>query len=187
MPVPERVAPAEALPEDAVKVRFPLAAPLDCGWNVIVTGTLCPGDRVSGRLTPLTENSELVRLPAVTVTFAPDADKLIFLVAVAPTVTFPKLSELGESASWPVLVLVPVPDSAIEIWLPLLATIAIAPAALPALVGRYTTENVMLCPPASVKGAVNPEILKGFAELLLDSEIWLMPIDARAVLLIETD
>jgi hypothetical protein len=101
-----------------------------------VTGTLWPAASVRGRLIPLTVNSELVRLPAVTVIFAPEADRVRFLVAVAPTVTFPKFTEPGERASWPVLVLVPTPDSEIEIRLPLSATIEIAPAELLVVVGR---------------------------------------------------
>jgi hypothetical protein len=119
VPVPVRVAPAETellLPvEDDVKVRFPLAVPLDCGWKVTLTDTLCPAAKVSGRLIPFTVNSELVRLPDVTVKLLPDAESERVLVAVEPTVTFPKPNELGETLSCPEVLPVAFPEAEIEI------------------------------------------------------------------------
>jgi hypothetical protein len=101
--LPERLAPAETLlevpPEFVVNVRFPLAPPLDWGWKVTVSGTLCPAASVSGKLMPLTANSELVRVPDVTVMLVPEAVNVSPLLEVEPTVTFPKLSELGDRAS----------------------------------------------------------------------------------------
>ena len=140
IPVPVRFAPAERLPlaelEPEANVRFALAEPLDCGWNVTLTGMLCPGARVRGRLIPLTVYSELVRLPEVTVTLLPEAVRERFLVAVEPTITLPKFSEPGDNESCAELVPVAAPNSAIESWLPLLPTTAINPDAFPEVVGR---------------------------------------------------
>ena len=87
------------------------AVPDVCGAKTTVIGTLCPAAMVSGKATPLTENSGLLTLAEDTVTLAPVALSVPACDALLPTATLPKLSELGETVSWPCEV--PVPLSAI--------------------------------------------------------------------------
>jgi hypothetical protein len=59
------------------KDRAALALPEVCGANVRVNGTLCPAAMVSGKETPVSENSALLRLADETVTLAPPALRLL--------------------------------------------------------------------------------------------------------------
>jgi len=92
------------------KLSVALAAPVLCGLNVTVNGTLWPAGIVAGKVRPLRLNAELFVPADVTVTLAPDAVKLPDAVPLVPTTTLPSASVLGETASCPG-VDVPVPES----------------------------------------------------------------------------
>lgn len=129
------------------------------GVNVTVKLALCPAGIVIGNVRPLTVNSELLRSTDDTVTFVPLASKLPPSWECDPTVTLPKLSEVGVTESW--LFAVPVPvrgisrleSEAFEIR-------EMVPLALPAVVGAKAAEKVKLCPEAITRGIVRPLILK---------------------------
>ncbi len=97
-PVPDKdeVGLFEAL---LTKLNVPEAVPESCGAKVRVSGTLCPAARVSGNVTPLSRNSELLTAPEVIVTLAPLALSEPDWVDVLPTVTVPKLAEVGVSVN----------------------------------------------------------------------------------------
>lgn len=86
---------------EALLVKDPLAeaVPLDCGVKATVNDALCPAARVSGRESPLTLNSEVVMLAAVTVMLELLAVSVAGRLFVCPTVTVPKLSDAGLTAS----------------------------------------------------------------------------------------
>jgi hypothetical protein len=74
-PVPVKVSTAEF---EALLVNEPIAEALPdvCGVNISVNGTLCPAAIVSGKVIPLSENSELVTVAADTLTLDPLALKV---------------------------------------------------------------------------------------------------------------
>ena len=69
-PASDSVAILEAL---LVRVSVAVAAPEFCGAKATVIGTLCPAAMVSGNLTLLSANCELLTLAEETVTLAPVA------------------------------------------------------------------------------------------------------------------
>jgi hypothetical protein len=77
-----------------------------------VNGTLCPAAIVTGSEIPLSANCELLLDAELTVTLAPDAVSWPLALALDPTVTLPKLSVLGVSASCPAAVPVPLNGTA---------------------------------------------------------------------------
>lgn len=91
------------------KVRLADAVPVVVGAKVTVKGTLWPEDRVTGRESPLTVNSELFEEVEERVTVPPLAVTAPLCVCVLPMVTLPKLSEPGLTEIVPTVVL-PVPE-----------------------------------------------------------------------------
>lgn len=81
------------------KVSVPLAAPLDFGWKLTVKETLLPSSITAGSDKPLNANTELLLLAEVTVTFPPAAVSVPVAVPVLPTVTLPKLNEVGPTVN----------------------------------------------------------------------------------------
>jgi len=77
--------------------------------NVSVNEAVWPAASVKGNFSPLTPNSELVKLSDETVTGAPLADSIPVRFLVAPTTTLPKFIVAGETINWPEPV--PSPDS----------------------------------------------------------------------------
>ncbi len=71
VPVPESAMLRFELLAVDVMVSVPLAEPVAVGANVTVNVTLCFGESVTGRLSPLTEKLELLRLACEMVTVAP--------------------------------------------------------------------------------------------------------------------
>jgi hypothetical protein len=84
-----------------VKLSFAFAVPVADGLNFTVKGMLLPAAMVVGRVRPLTVNTALSVLAAVTVTLAPDALKLPDAVPLLPTVMLPRLSVVGFTLSCP--------------------------------------------------------------------------------------
>lgn len=152
---------------DALLANDPLAAavPLDCGVKTTVNDALCPAARVSGRESPLTLNSEVVMLAAVTVMLEPVAVIVAGRLLVCPTVTVPKFSEAGLSASWPGTVAVPASEI-VTVESDASETTEIDPVMLPPAVGLNTAPKVKLCPGLKVRGRLNPLVRKAEPETL---------------------
>ena len=87
---------------------FADAAPDACGENVIVREAVPPAASVSGRETPLTENSELLTLAEETLTGAVPAESVAFCDWLVPTVTLPKFIAEGVMDNDPSAVALPV-------------------------------------------------------------------------------
>ena len=140
-PFPCKDACAELIPVE--NERLALAVPLLFGAKVTLKAADWPAASVLGSVIPDTANSLLLTDSDLIVTLAPLAVRLAAIVFFAPTVTLPKLSALGETASAPELV--PIPDSATD-KLELLAfdTTVIAPVADLAAVGLNDVWNVTL-------------------------------------------
>ena len=111
VPVPERGMVSVGFEALDVTVIAPVAVPVEAGANWTVKAVLWPAPRVNEELMPLSVNPVPLTLTFETATLVPPVfvivpDKVWF----EPTVTLPKLSELGLELSCPG-VAVPVPDS----------------------------------------------------------------------------
>ena len=165
MPVPETDCVVGELVALLTKVIVPEAAPLDCGEKVTVNCVLWPALIVTGNEIPLRTNSALLEEPEVTVTLDPLAFRVPVRFELSPTVTLPKLREVGETLS--VAGLVPVPDSGIDkLGLGAFDVIARDPQAEPLVVGAKVTVKLTLCPAVSVCGTVSPVELKPVPEIV---------------------
>jgi hypothetical protein len=80
-----------------VNERLPLELPVTEGRNSTENVVLCPADSVSGKVRPLIEYPLPVAAAAETVTEPPEAVSVSVKLAVLATVTFPKLSDVGET------------------------------------------------------------------------------------------
>jgi hypothetical protein len=110
---PEPLTVSEAEFELLKKEMFAEALPAVVGAKVMENGTLCPDAMVTGNASPARVKAELLELADETVTLPPDAVMLPFCVWGLPTVTVPKLSDPGVTASVP-LELVPLPARATD-------------------------------------------------------------------------
>ena len=99
MPLPVKDCGTDELDALLVNDALAAAAPLDCGVKLTVNDTVLPAARVTGKEMPLTVNSDVLILAPVTVMLEPlalsDADRLL----LCPTVTLPKFSVAGLTAS----------------------------------------------------------------------------------------
>jgi hypothetical protein len=138
-----------------VKVIVEEAAPLACGVNVNVNGTVCPAAIVKGSESPETTNSGLFETTDDTVTLAPLATSDPAWACGVPTVTLPKLGVAGLAANCPGAV--PVPESVtLRLDTDPSAVNARLPVTAPAAVGVSVTLNVRVCPAFSVVGTLKP-------------------------------
>lgn len=128
-------------------------APADCGVKVTFTSAFCPGFRVAGRLSPLTEKpapdadtAEIVSAPVPVFVKSTDCEEL------EPTATLPKLRLAGLTASCGCGV-APVPSREItrdgSDAVLVTVTLPLSAAAAP---GVKITESEADCPPAKVTG-----------------------------------
>jgi hypothetical protein len=111
----------------------------------------------------------LVRLADETVTAAPLAIKLPLSAKCDPTVTFPKLSVVGDTANWPAAVPVPerlMPRGVFEAF----DTTERLPLAAPTLAGANLVVKVTLWPAVRVSGSVSP-LVENTAPVKLACEI----------------
>src|ERR1700728_2024613 len=139
-----------------VTVSVALAAPVVCGLKVIVNGRLWPAAMVTGRDSPPRENTELLVVAAVTVTFAPVAVKLPDADPLVPSTTLPRGSVLGETPSCPTTV-VPLPErETVSVGSEASEVMVTLPLSLAAEEGANSTSNVVLWPAAKVTGAEMP-------------------------------
>jgi len=126
------------------------------GVNVTVKGMLWPAAMVTGSVSPLTVNTELLELALVIVTLAPVTLNVPEAVPLNPTTTLPRAREDGETVSWPVAA-TPVPDRAIvSVGLEAFEVTVTVPVAAAAVVGANVTLKLALWPAAKVTGAVIP-------------------------------
>ncbi len=100
MPVPVSETTTGEFREFA-KLNVPEATPLCCGANVTVNGAVWPACSVTGNAIPLSENSELLIVAAVTVTLPPVATSEALSWLLLPTFTVPKLKLDGDTESIP--------------------------------------------------------------------------------------
>jgi hypothetical protein len=154
-PVIDSVEEFEAL---LVKESVPEAVPEAWGAKATVMGTLCPAAMVSGKVTPLRENSALFTLAEDTVTLAPVALSVPGWDVLVPTVTLPKLTDAGETPNWPCAV--PVPVCGIEsVGFDAFELTVILPVALLAVCGAKVVLKVRLWFGVSVVGRLSPLML----------------------------
>ncbi len=108
---------------------------------------------MNGRVSPLIVNSGLPVASDDTVTLAPFAVRVPVRLLLLPTLTFPKLRVVGETANVPTAVAVPLSGTLTFAAFDITVTL---PLAAPLAVGANVTGKVMLCPAVSVKGSVRP-------------------------------
>jgi hypothetical protein len=158
-----------------VTVSVALADPTAVGLNVIVKGTLCPSGMVTGRVSPLILNAELLILAAVTVTLAPLAVRFPLAVPLAPSTTLPTAIVEGETLSCPAAAVpIPVNETDIVEFEAFEETVTV-PLALPEAAGENMTLNGALCPAASVKGTVIPLRVKPVPLIPISETVTLEP------------
>jgi len=142
-----------------VNVTCPVKLPEDCGVKVTVKGILVPAGMVTGKLIPLKEKPEPLRLAPEITTLAPVALNDAFWLLLLPTVTVPKLrvEEFTPSCPEPAIPVAvrfttsawAVPAIVIDNW----------PLALFAALGRKLTVTAALCPGSSENGTAGAETL----------------------------
>jgi len=170
VPVPLNASDAEELLALLLNDSLPDALPVLVGAKVTLIDADCPEAIFNGNDAPETENSELLLDTDETVTAPPVAFSASVSVLLLSTVTFPKLSVLGDKLSVVLVVaLSPVPliDSAAGELLALLENDSL-PDALAALVGLKVTLIDADCPEAIFKGNDAPDTAN--SELLLEME-----------------
>ena len=139
-----------------VNVSVPLAAPVASGVKVTVNEALCPAGMVTGSDKPLTLNTPLLELTAVTVTFEPLAVRVPDPLPLSPTATLPKGKVVGATVSCPAAP-VPVPDrGTTKTGSDALEVMVTSPVTAPAEGGVNDTLKVTLCPEVSVTGVEIP-------------------------------
>ena len=148
-----------------VNVSVAVAVPVVEGLKVTVNGVDWPAKIVMGSEIPLTTNAVLFVLAPVTVTLAPVAFKVPDAVPLVPTTTSPTAIVLGETPSWPAVV-VPVPDRAtVSVGFEAFDVSVRVPVALQAAVGVNVSLLVAFVPGPSVSGAVIPLRVNALPEI----------------------
>ena len=120
---------------------------------MIVNGTLWPAGILSGKVKPLSTNSELFEVAEDTVTLEPLALSIAVWLWLVPTTTLPKVIDPGATVSWPGLVPAADSDTPTFAFEALDDSVSV-PLAVPDYFGANETESVRLCPAASVCGNV---------------------------------
>jgi len=160
-PVPERGIVRVAFAASEVTVTEPLALPVELGANLTVKFALCPAPSVKDELMPLSANPVPPIATFETETVVPP----VFVIVperdwLEPTVTLPKLSDVGLALSCPG-VAVPVPDRAsVRDGSEASDVIVTFPPAVPDEVGANLTLTVAVAPAANVRGVVIPLTVK---------------------------
>ena len=137
----------------------PLALPADCGVNTALKGTLAPGLRTKGTLSPLMLNPVPVAAACEMVTLDPPVFVSEFAkVRLLPTWALPKARLAGLEVMWPA------EEEAAAMPVPVRGMASAGPEAnrLPPVVpvdcGANTTFNLTLCPTPRVTGNEGPLI-----------------------------
>lgn len=159
-PLPVRAIELVVVEALLVNATLPVALPEVVGANFTWKVALCPAASVAGSVRPLMVNPVPLTVACEMVTLAVLAVTVMFCVLLLPTVTLPKLSEVGLAVRVPAG-LTPLPLRAIEdVEVEALLTSERLPEAVPAVVGANFTWKVVLCPAAIVAGSVRPLMLK---------------------------
>lgn len=138
---------------------LPLALPADVGANLALNVVLSPAPKVSGAVIPvaLKPVPETVTAEIVTVPVPPFVSVMVCELLV-PAATLPNAVLVGAAAS---CACVPAPLNMIVVGeFGALLTIEMLPLALPAATGVNLALNVVLSPPPSVSGVLNPLMLR---------------------------
>jgi hypothetical protein len=138
---------------------LPLALPADVGANLALSVLLSPAPKVSGVEIPvvLKPVPETVTAEIVTVPVPPFVSVMVCELLV-PVATLPNAVLVGVAAS---CACVPAPLNVIVVGeFGALLTIEMLPLALPAATGVNLALNVVLSPPPSVTGVLNPLMLR---------------------------
>lgn len=146
-----------------VTVTAPLTLPVAPGANFTVKLVLCPAVRVNEELMPLSENPDPLMATFETETLVPP----VFVIVperdwLEPTVTLPKLREVGLALSCPG-VAAPVPETEIvSEGFDASEVMVTVPLADPVELGENVTFALAVAPAARIKGVaipptVNPE------------------------------
>ena len=134
--------------------------PAAVGANFTVNEALWPAAKVAGRVGPETVRPLPVTVALEMATLAVAAVTVTVCEALLPTLTDPKLREVGLAFNCPTgFTPVPVRETASGEFEALLATDSV-PVVLPAAVGANFTVNVALWPAARVAGRVGPETVR---------------------------
>ena len=136
-------------------MRVAEADPLAVGSKATFRCVLCPALSVSGKLAPEIENWGLELDAEFTVTVPPVAVTVIGRLVVVPRFTLPKLNDVGETVSWPTVVVAPVPVTGMLRFGPVTKTL---PLNTPVFFGVNVTFNVTLCPVFKTTGKLAPVI-----------------------------
>jgi hypothetical protein len=155
-PVPDNGMARVGLEAFEVIVMLPLTVPADPGANVTVKVALWPAVSVAGvvmplrvKPAPLVATWEIVTLEPPVLVIVSDKDCLL------PTVTLPKLRLVGFEPSAPAAT--PAPDNGtLRVGVGAFEVIVTLPLAFAADCGANVTLKLVLCPAASVIGAVIP-------------------------------
>ena len=186
-PVPVRLVEEGLFEALLVKVAVAEAEPAAVGVNVTVKFTLLPDAIVTGRVNPVTVNSEPLVPPTltpVTCTLPPEAVSVPVLVMFEPTVALPTAIGFGLTASVGCAAATPVPVRLVEegLFEALLVKVAVAEAE-PAAVGVNLTVKFTLLPEAIVTGNERPVIVNSepFVPPILTPVTCTLPPEAVSV------
>lgn len=110
-PAPERDTFRAGLDAVDVMARVPVELPAEVGENVVLKLTLCPGPKVTGKLTALVLNEEVAPTAEIVTLAPPELVRVSTRVWEPPTVVLPNERLVALGVSWPTLAPTPVPDS----------------------------------------------------------------------------
>jgi hypothetical protein len=138
-------------------VTLPVKAPLVVGANAMIADEACPAGSVSGRLRLLIANPAPLNVAWVIVRSVPPLfERLMLLVLLEPTLTFPKATGEGVGESFPTET--PFPDADMEaigcseVWSVKASVVDGAPGSA----GWNWTLNETLCPAGNTVGSARP-------------------------------
>ena len=165
MPLPVTVSVCVEFEALLLKEMVPEAVPLICGVKVTLNGTVWPAFKVSGKVIPLTTNSELLEVAEEMLTLEPLAlSEAGWGLELVPTTTLPKLRAVGDSVNWPGVVLLP-ESGMLKFGFEAFESSESVPLAVPLTVGANATLKVTLCPADKLCGRFNPLRLKPAPEV----------------------
>ena len=95
-----------------VTATVPIELPAACAVKVTEKGFRCPGDRVSGKVSPLILKPRPVMVACLMVTLVPpELTNATDCVMLAPILALPRARTAGEALRWPLTI--PMPETGI--------------------------------------------------------------------------
>ncbi len=136
-PDPDKATDADVA--ELLRVALPVADPVFEGVKLTLKETACPGFKTNGNDNPLIPNPGPLVLPLETVILEPPVfESCTCCVLELPTVTFPKLTDVGVTARAPAVAPVPLKDTvAVEVEVEILTL----PVTLVAEAGENVTDS----------------------------------------------